>query len=194
MSMALTLFSQKKELEELHDKIKDAQRDMKHVSRHNAEQKEIVSKLCKEVKAIGSVQKEIVEQLKEATEQMLLASKDFEKAATDIALIRPALEKKMLENFSKTIEQELATTTNKIYAQAAGFNATKDVFKEHIRVSQDAIKELEKFTVISKRLKETDFKLTTHAQEIEKNNTEKLRLMKRIDDLERMLAKMKQRK
>jgi len=192
--MALTLFSQKKELEELHDKIKDAQRDMKHVSRHNAEQKEIVSKLCKEVKAIGSVQKEIVEQLKEATEQMLLASKDFEKAATDIALIRPALEKKMLENFSKTIEQELATTTNKIYAQAAGFNATKDVFKEHIRVSQDAIKELEKFTVISKRLKETDFKLTTHAQEIEKNNTEKLRLMKRIDDLERMLAKMKQRK
>jgi DNA repair exonuclease SbcCD ATPase subunit len=194
MSMALTLFSQKKELEELHDKIKDAQRDMKHVSRHNAEQKEIVSKLCKEVKAIGSVQKEIVEQLKEATEQMLLASKDFEKAATDIALIRPALEKKMLENFSKTIEQELATTTNKIYAQAAGFNATKDVFKEHIRLSQDAVRELEKFTAISKQLKETDFKLATHTQEIEKNNTEKLRLMKRIDDLERMLAKMKQRK
>ncbi|MCF7798547.1 hypothetical protein K9M74_01450 [Candidatus Woesearchaeota archaeon] len=191
--MTLKLFSNGEQVQELQNQIKDAQRDVKHVSRHIAEQKEDVDKLIKQVKQIGNLQTEMLAKMQEATEHLVIASKDFEKAATNISLIRPALEKKMIENFSSAIEQELANTTNKIHAQAAGFNAAKDVFKNHAKTSSDALKDINKLHDAIKNIKAADFELEMHAKRLETNDQEKLRLMAKIDQLERMLAKMKRK-
>ncbi len=192
--MALKLFSNSEQMEQLNNQIKDAQRDVKHLSRYHADQKEEIDKLIKEVKQIGKLQKELLTKLEESTEHLAIASKDFEKAAIDVALIRPALEKKMMDNFSTAIEQELANTTNKIHAQAAGFAATKDVFKEHARTSSETLKEVSKLHDAIKNIKAADFALEMHAKRLEINDKEKLRLMAKVDQLEHMLAKMKREK
>lgn len=191
--MAVKLFSHTKELETLHTQIKDAQRDMKHLSRRVAQQQEQTDIVLKEAKQHGKIMGELLQKLEQTTDYLVIASKDFEKAATDIALIRPTLEKKIIENFSSTIEQELANATNKIHAQAAGFNATKEVFKEHANISAEALKEVEKLNRVIKSINAADFELEMHAKRLETNDKEKLRLMAEVDKLERMLAKMKRK-
>ncbi len=192
--MGITLFSNGKEVELLQNQIKDAQRDIKHMSRRIGEEQDEIAKLLKEVKQNGKLQTELLAKMQEATEFLAIAKNDFEKAATDIALIRPTLEKKMLENFSSEIKQELANTTNNIQAQVAGFTATKNVFKEYARLSTETSREVEKLLNITKSINSADFELEMHAKRLETNDKEKLRLMKRVDELERLLARMKREK
>ena len=99
----------------------------------------------------------------------------------------------MVENFSESIEKELANATNKIEAHMSGFTHAKEIFMTHAKQSEEALKAMQQFKEIARQLKEKDFSLEKYAQELEKGDQEKLRLLQKIDKLENMLAKMKRR-
>ena len=53
--------------------------------------------------------------------------------------------------------------------------------------------ELSKFLDISRNIKKEDFELVRHSRNLAEMGREKLELMRKIDNLERMLSKMRRR-
>lgn len=178
-------------LNELDEKVKLIHQRVKGLSQHVKEDKDAYNQLKTTITELSLEQVKLHNQLTETAEKVKKSAEQVTKVTTELALFKPRLEKSMTESFQKAIEQELATTTNKINAEAAGFSQAKEIFKKHIEASKDANKAIEKLKIIADSLNEKDFELSKHAKQLELQDKEKLKLMQRIDQLESILAKMK---
>lgn len=187
------LFSNGKEKEELDEQLKTLSRKIKTATRSIQDQEQILKNSIKDVHIIKEEQEQLALKTKELVKELETATKTLNKATSELSLFKPKLEKELLTKFTQNIEKELANTTNKIHAESNGFNFAKEVFTKNIEQSKELMKEIEKLQTISKNIKEKDFTLEKYAKEINNKDQEKLRLLKRIDQLESMLAKMKRR-
>lgn len=190
----MALFGNSKAQEQLEEQFKQTQRRVKTLGENVKNGQEATKRLTKDIRELHTQQQDLHKQLTDAVKSFKETADQVNTVIIDLKLLRPRLEKKMQEDFSSAVEQELANTTNKIEAQAAGFNHAKDVFSKYIATTQDVGNEMQKFLLIAKQLDEKDFALENYAKRLEQTDAEKLRLLKRIDELERLLAKMKRGK
>jgi chromosome segregation ATPase len=185
------LFSDSKAKEELEEQLKILQRKIKTAARSIEEQEQILKNSIKDVHIIKEEQEQLASKTKELVKELETATNTLNKVTAELSLFKPKLEKELLSTFTQNIEKELANTTNKIHAESNGFNFAKEVFTKHIQQSKELMKEIEKLQNISKNIKEKDFTLENYSKELNNKDQEKVRLLKKIDELESMLAKMK---
>ena len=88
-----------------------------------------------------------------------------------------------LNSILKDHGKELASTTERYKS----LSPTVDKIVSDISSLKD---EIAKFKAIASHIKATDFELEKHERNLEKHEWEKIKLLKRIDSLERMLGKM----
>ena len=93
----------------------------------------------------------------------------------------------MVAEFGKQLDVE----TDKLKKDVQSFNEAKSQIQGIVESVQATKAEIDKFIVISKELKTKDFELSNFAREIFKADKEKLELLKRIDYLETLIAKMR---
>jgi septal ring factor EnvC (AmiA/AmiB activator) len=185
------LFTDSKAKEDLEEQLKVLQRKIKTATRSIEDQETILKSSIKEIHIAKEEQEELAKKTKSLVNELEKAAKSLNKTTAELALFKPRLEKELLTKFTNSIEKELANTTNKIHAESAGFNFAKEVFSKHIEQSKQAMDEVAKLQTISKTIKEKDFSLEKYSKELDKKDQEKLRLLKKIDELESMLARMK---
>lgn len=180
-------------IEQVEYLLKRLQREVKKTSRELEEQQEKNITLIKHIEELNK-QHSILSQEVEATNLKLKeATKQIEKATSEIQVFKPSVETKLINQITQKLESELANATNKINAEANGFAQAKEVFSKHLKQSKETIDEMEKLKTVISKIDEKDFTLEAYAKQLDKNDREKVKLLKRIDELESMLAKMKRK-
>lgn len=155
-------------------------RELKNTQIHIKEQEEEIAKLTQEMKSLHQTQSNLTLSFKDTLTQL-------NGITTELAMFKPTLQRTILEKTTLTLEQELANATNKLYADMSGFAQAKEAFKEIVSQVKHMQKELQHFSNVVSDFKEQDFQLEQYARELDKNDKQKLELMKRVDELEQLL-------
>ena len=180
-------------VEQIEYMLKRLQREVKKTTRELEEQQEKNITLIKHIEELNKQHAILSEEVEETNKKLQEATKQIEKATSEIQVFKPSVETKLVNQITQKLESELANATNKINAEAAGFAQAKEVFSKHLKQSQDTMDEMAKLREVISKIDEKDFALEAYAKQLDKNDREKVKMMKRIDDLENMLAKMKRR-
>lgn len=115
---------------------------------------------------------------------------ELSREINDLKLQKSQTMKKLMENTN----DEFVTHLERIQTDANRYNDLKDQFGA-ITGKIDVIQgELDKFVGVSKNIKKEDFELTKYANKILSMDKEKLELMAKVDNLERLIAKMRRDK
>ena len=116
---------------------------------------------------------------------------DFEKSLYDFRLLSSDLQKKLLDKFDEEIKKEVHGYFEGLKGELGEYRDLKEKVNTMAQDLDKASSELEKFNKIAAQIQTGDFELSKHAKKLEDMDAEKLELMRKIDTLERLLAKMR---
>jgi chromosome segregation ATPase len=154
-------------------KIKD---EIKHFEKLFSEQNKLIDHLSKELVEIRETKNAI------------------NKEVYDFKLLRSDIQKKIINEFSSEIKKDLDSMFNQLKTDVDSFNKLKQKVLASKSILDESLEEIKKLNAISSRIKESDFELSKYARHLMENDREKLELMKKIDSLERLIAKMRRNK
>ncbi len=115
----------------------------------------------------------------------------LKKELYDFKIIRSQLQKKIIEKFEEELSKKLNLYSEKLDSDTEEYKKTKESIAKITERLANFSEEINKFLEISKKIKKEDFELTRYAKKIMEADREKLELMKKIDTLERLIAKMR---
>lgn len=172
------------ELKKLQVKSTDSQKAIKLQEDKIQKQQAFLEKL-------GAEHKDVLHHMREGVDELHLITKDAQAEVHNLRTTRvefkddvTATFKQQLTASLKTMENTLDVDTKKIEEMAEAFSSLKNDLIS-------AKTSIEQFKELAKTIKESDYELKTHIQALEKADNEKVRLLKRIDELEGMIAKFK---
>ncbi len=180
--------------EEFNQELKRISSKLKNISRTVEEQDSIIKETISKIEETKTQTSDLMKKSEELLNKIESQEKTLQKTIAELSLFKPKMEKELINKFSLELEKELANATNKINAELSGFNTAKESFSKYLSKTKDFMNEMDKFNSIAKTIKEKDFSLIEFEKILENNDKEKLRLMKKIDQLENLLAKMKRSK
>ncbi|MDP7116074.1 MAG: hypothetical protein QF632_06015 [Candidatus Woesearchaeota archaeon] len=175
------------ELGNLTGKVIDANNDIRRLSVEIGKLKSQMS-LDTELK---KNQEEILKEFKENAESVASLKGEFEKELYNFKLLSANVEKKLLEKFDQQISGEIHDYFEKLRTDIKSFGDLKEKVDSISREITHASQEVSKFVQISEHIKKADFDLTKYAEKLSEMDSEKLELMRKIDNLERLIAKMR---
>ncbi|MFC1741366.1 hypothetical protein ACFL3V_02430 [Nanoarchaeota archaeon] len=178
-------------LDEISKKVDAAEES---VSMHSAEiaeyrkdvsgLKEDFTGLHKESSKFGSTVSDQIDALKKARE-------DLENELYDFKRIKADIKAKLVTELTDDFREELKKETKKLDTDVKQFNELKDELSSLVTEFKSVEGEIAKFRKIAGQVKEADFQLARHARELTKADQEKLNLMQKVDQLERLISKMR---
>ena len=115
------------------------------------------------------------------------ARADVEKSTRSFSEVQKKIERTVHDQLSTAIGESI----QRLKLEAENYNALKSEFVKAGSSVQKLTEEIGKFTSISSQIKEADFELAKHAKVLNAADTEKVRLMKEVDDLQRLVGKMR---
>ena len=184
----------KEELEQLKqdvaaraDEAKGLQEDVKAQRSRIQEQQDFLDKLSKRHDELMRRFSEELDTLKGTNEQ----------ARAEVHNLRTArveLKEDVTERFQQQLTKSVRNMEGKLEADTSKVESLSESLQAVTKELKDARAEIGKFKDLAETVKESDFRLKEHAKALEQADQEKLRLMKRVDELESMMAKMKQRR
>lgn len=176
----------KKELEEVQKKLNELEAKYTEGTKEICEFQE--QKFKKLEETLGQLKEKQFYYFEEF-EKSLTAFNDmnikYKKEFDAFNVIKNNLTAKTLEKVEKEMKEVLAVHFTKLETEKKKFeDMSKDIEK--------AKEEIKKLIMISSKIKEADFDLTKYAAELRANDAEKLKLMKQVDELQTIIAKMRQ--
>ncbi|PIY60303.1 hypothetical protein COY95_02470 [Candidatus Woesearchaeota archaeon CG_4_10_14_0_8_um_filter_47_5] len=111
----------------------------------------------------------------------------FSSALREFQLETSRIEQKLLSH----AQTEIAKSVERVRTDVRQYNDLKQELEVITRELQKLRAEIAKFTVISAHIKERDFEASSFAKKIFDADREKLELMKKVDTLERLVARMR---
>ncbi len=187
------------------DKIRKAMTSIDEVQTIKKELLNVKKELSNSKNAFDDALVEIKESVKKQTKEHLDILKkkedsivrinnvasEFEKSLNEFKTMKSNLQNKVIQDVSQEIKKELNVYIMNVKEKIDDLN---DAGKEILKASENTSEMLSVFNKIKdigSKIKKEDFELTKHAAELMKNDKEKLELMKKIDNLERLIAKQR---
>jgi len=155
--------------------------------------KEEMQEFKESFEEVKTAQREILQSLKNDIPSLKASREALEKEVYDFKLLKSQLQNNLLKKFEEELEKELQVNTSKIQEDLKDFESMHEKVSALVSKTDSVSGEIDKFTEISSKIKKGDFDLSKFARDLEKSDGEKLMLMKKIDTLERLLAKMRRR-
>lgn len=168
------LASAKKEIEDIKESLVNIEKGMKEKSeRYEKENKVMLEEKKKAIDVIKSV------------------GVDFQKELNDFKTLKNKLQTEIVSQVARDIRKEMDIYIMNIKQKIDSLNnAAKDI--ENISSnSAKTMESIDKLRAISSEIKKEDFELVKYAHELHNNDKEKLNLMRKIDVLERLIAKQR---
>jgi chromosome segregation ATPase len=119
---------------------------------------------------------------------------DFQKEIADFKMLKARIEETMADRVSVNLNEKLTPHINRIKTDAQTYNTLKDELTQVTSNLNQLKEEIARLKDISSKIKASDFELKVYANELLKQDQNKLELMKRIEMLERMIASERRKK
>ena len=156
--------------------------------------KQELATLNKELAETKSHQKEFLTNFKDNLDIIHESKESLKKEVYDFRLLKAQTQKNILEKFEEELSKELKVNSEKLKNDINEYNKLKDQTAQTLQHIKSMSTEINKFAEISKNIKKEDFELTKFANQLLEADKEKLELMRRIDTLERLIAKMRRQR
>ena len=154
------------------------------------ETNELLNQMITEFKSFKRGEEDHVKRMEEQVYGIEKSRDDFEGAITNFDSLRKRIENMVTERLIEVVNKEIASIT----AKSKKFSDVEEDFSKLAEEVKFLKEELAKFNRISQGIKEVDFTLKKHANELELADKEKLRLMREMDNLQTIMARMKRNK
>ena len=185
------MLTSKKDLESLQEQIQTV---IKHVQDQNievAKLKDANNELTEELDDTRNLLTSFKEQFAISTESLGTVSKALNNEVVEFKLFISKNKKDLVNDLHTEFSREMKNSTDGILQDLESFRRLKDriniLEKELSEIHRDVIK----FVSISEKIKEADFDLVQYKRVLEQGDKEKLELLRRIDSLERLVAKIR---
>ena len=174
--------------------------------------KELIDEINSNVKAhsdnVSSMKKEIDELKNQLTElktnhdkffknfeenssEIKEMKEDLRKEIHEFSLLKAQMHRKIIDKFEEELKSELKVCSESLKSEIGTYNEIKERMNSMLVKINALGGEINKFNEISRSIKKEDFELTKFAKQLLEMDREKLELMRKIDTLERLIAKMR---
>ncbi|MFH1408310.1 MAG: hypothetical protein ABIH34_00210 [Nanoarchaeota archaeon] len=180
------------------DKVGRLQLKLEEMNKHLETISSKITKACENVslteEKAGGIMDALKEQkgmIHEELSQISEARKKLVSEMRELKLVKGRIHEEMQQELKEELERSLKKFHEQI---AQTLIPLQDLVKEassHRTEIKDMTTEMKRFEAIAKSLKEKDFTLDRHARNLAAVEEEKLKLMRRIDSLERMIGKQR---
>lgn len=116
---------------------------------------------------------------------------DLRKEIHEFSLLKSQLQQKLIDKFEEELKNELKVCSESLKSEIGAYNEIKEKMNSMLMKINNLSGEISKFIEISRNIKKEDFELTKFSKQLLENDKEKLELMRKIDTLERLIAKMR---
>src|SRR3989344_5212259 len=184
-------------------KIKDLMKtkeDLDAINQNVEENNRIISELKEELKSLKTglketkkSQDEFLNTFKDNLSSISNLKEDFGKELYDFKLLKGQLQRKILDKFEEELQKDLEVNRDSLKKDIQDYNELKKNVDEILSRINMTSTELSKFLDISRNIKKEDVELVRHSRNLAEMDREKLELMRKVDNLERMLSKMRRR-
>jgi chromosome segregation ATPase len=151
-----------------------------------------ISALKNDISGLKSLQDGLLTTLRTDLKEIDEVKESLKKELYEFNLLKSHLQNKILEKFERELEKELRINLEKLRTEHKEYDDAKKQLETVIKKTSEISSLLNNIAEIGKNIKKEDFELTKYANQIWNADKEKLELMKKIDTLERLIAKMRQ--
>jgi len=148
-------------------------------------QQDQAKKLREELEDTFKENRKAVSHAKKDIENLSDFQKELSKELYEFKLFKKELRKEIM----KKVETELSQTKNIMKNEVQGFNDAKKKIDLKFKSVDQLDSEIKKLVDITKNLKACDFELAKYKKETEKSEKEKSDLLRKIDSLQRLVAR-----
>jgi len=180
-----------RKLDDVSQDVKAVSKDVESHSKAMANFNEQVTALTGAVKLNADESSRFCATIQEQIAELKRAREDLKQEVYDFKLIKSELKSKLISDLTDDFRAHLKEEAAKLDTDVKRFNELKEELSGLVSKFRDVESEVDKFREIAKDVKSADFELSRHAREIAKADQEKLRLMQKIDHLERLISKMR---
>lgn len=177
-------FNIKEELNTLNEELNQNKELIKELA-------ELFKKEISELKEIKEYQTDYLNKFKLELQEVRQMKQKFQEEIDQFTAMNKGLQKQMLDKFEKETVDYFKGYNEQLKLNKDNYEKIKQELEAASRNLYLINAEIAKFLEISKNLKKEDFELTQFSQKIFSEDKNKLELMKRIDELERIMARMK---
>jgi chromosome segregation ATPase len=182
-----------KNLMAINEQIEVVNNTVKEHSKSVEQLKETVSALQTSMHEMKSNNEEFAKLFSQNLNIINTSKEELKKEIYDFKLLKTQMQKKLLEKFETELGNHLCINSEKLQNDLNEYNQLKDKVSSTITNIEGLSLEINKFSDISKSIKKEDFELTQFNKQMQDTDKEKLELMRKIDNLERLIAKMRRR-
>lgn len=185
-----------KNLSRLSEKVDDLKSTFEGLSGEVGRHKEEVTGLRSDIDGLKKFQEEhsvVLDRLNEQRTRYDDLIAELQKEVYDFKVLKSQMQRSITERFNSELSKCLDEQKEQIKGDVTHYNNLRkdlEVVSSRLAALTD---EVEKFRNISCTIKEQDFHLVRHKKNLDAMDREKLALMKKIDNLERMVAKLRRR-
>jgi chromosome segregation ATPase len=176
-------------VDEASGKIKELAKDISAESKEMAAFRKEVAALKSEVSGLNTKAEESLSAISAQMDEIHKTNEEFKKELYDFKMIKSDIKSKLVSELSESFREELKNETRKLDVDVKAFNDLKEELCVLVTKFKAVESEVAKFKEIAGSLKSADFQLANYARELTKNDQEKLRLMEKVEHLERLVAK-----
>ncbi|MDP7141167.1 MAG: hypothetical protein QF362_03755 [Candidatus Woesearchaeota archaeon] len=131
-----------------------------------------------------------ISNFKESSETIEELKEKFENEISDFRLIKNQLPEKIFDQLKEELEPHIESLRTNVKT----FNELKSELTKTSEEVNDLNSELTKFINISNNIKAEDFELAKHTKTLEKNDKEKLELVRENEQLKTLIARERRRR
>ena len=144
------------------------------------------------LRELHNTQSDMLSTFLQSTQALNRLKEELRKELDDFRMLNRQAQSKMIGQFEQELRTTLTMNTKSLEMDKHQYEKVKNDVTKFAEMLTGINSEINKLLSICQHLKSQDFVLTETHKKLIEDDKHKLLLMQRIDELERMLAKMKQ--
>ena len=180
-----------KDLLRIKELIDEINNNVKNYSENVSSMKKEIDELKKQLTEIKSNNDDFFRNFKDNSAEIKEMKENLRKEIHEFSLLKSQLQNKLITKFEEELKNELKVCSESLKLDMQNYNEIKEKTNSMLARLARLGEEMAKLAEISKTLKKEDFEMTKFAKQLLEMDNEKLELMRKIDTLERLVAKMR---
>lgn len=159
---------------------------------------ESVSRLSEEIRSVNSelrclksTHEELMDEIRKEHDEIRQIRESLSRELYEFHLLKGMMQDRMLERFEKELSSKLSINLESLKSQSNEYSNLKKDVAAMFQGTKELASEISKLSQISKNIKREDFELTKYCSRIWDMDREKLELMRKVDNLERLVSKLR---
>ena len=180
-------------IDKIEDKVSNNTESIDKMTGTVNELKKDLESFSSEIKKLKEHQTSVLDDFEKEMVKIKKLVIDFKSSIYEVSVFRKDAFLQLLKRFDEDIKKEIQDSTKDLKASSLHYSALKEELSNISKRTRDVSAEIDKFVKISHKIKQGDFELNKFATQLKTMDKEKLNLLRKIDNLERLVGRMRRR-